>query len=69
MLCAGGCGEINGIQHILERPPKVFAMQIAWESQNESAEDINATMSVIREVSHPHKMPTRRPFGFRVRVA
>ena len=49
----GGCGQLNSIQHLLEgAPPNVFTVQLAWESQRESSDNIRATLSAIQEV-HP----------------
>ena len=47
----GGCGARGPMQHLLEgAPPAAFTLQLAWESQRQSSEDIAATMAVIREV-------------------
>ena len=48
---AGGCGVRNRVQHCLvSQPPKVFTMQLAWQTDNESKQDIKAAMLGIREV-------------------
>ena len=48
---AGGCNTLNSVQHFLEgRPPRVFTMQLVWETNNESRDDIQATMKTIEEV-------------------
>ncbi|KAK9830629.1 hypothetical protein WJX81_006901 [Elliptochloris bilobata] len=42
---AGGCGALNEIELSLARePPAVFTVQLAWESQQESAADITSTL-------------------------
>ncbi len=53
----GGCGERNSIQHLLDgAPPRVFTMQLAWESHCESADAIRDTLSAVQEV--PPEPPT-----------
>ncbi len=48
---AGGCGVRNRVQHCLvSQPPKVFTMQLAWQTDNESKQHIKAAMLGIREV-------------------
>jgi hypothetical protein len=48
---AGGCGAEGPMQHLLEgAPPAAFTLQLAWESQRQSGEDIAATMAFICEV-------------------
>lgn len=34
------------MNNILDKPPRVFSLQLAWETQNEAADDILATMQV-----------------------
>jgi hypothetical protein len=47
----GGCDAPAAIQHFLVGdPPAAFTMQLAWESQRQSGEDIAATMAAISEV-------------------
>ena len=44
----GGCGALNEVELSLARaPPAVFTMQLAWESQQESPEDIVNTLAGI----------------------
>lgn len=46
----GGCGVRNRVQHCLvSQPPKVFTMQLAWQTDNESKQDIKAAMMGLRE--------------------
>ncbi|KAK9804439.1 hypothetical protein WJX73_000629 [Symbiochloris irregularis] len=46
----GGCGELQSPQHMLVGgAPRVFALQLAWERQQEAVQDINDTMSCIQE--------------------
>lgn len=48
----GGCGRRSSILHFLQgTPPRVFTMQLAWESQRESGEAISDTLSAIQEVA------------------
>lgn len=49
----GGCGQMSSIQHLLEgTPPRVFTMQLAWESHAESADAIRDTLAAVQEVQH-----------------
>jgi hypothetical protein len=53
---AGGCGREQHVQSFLEgAPPRAFILQLAWESHNQSSDDIGATMAIIQQV------PFRRP--------
>ncbi|KAK9830628.1 hypothetical protein WJX81_006901 [Elliptochloris bilobata] len=50
---AGGCDAPSAVQHFLQlrgrRPPAVFTLQLAWESQREGPEDIRDTLAAISE--------------------
>jgi hypothetical protein len=46
----GGCGQPNPVTHALQAAPRVFTLQVAWESHNEAREDIAGTMAAIQEV-------------------
>ncbi|KAK9808880.1 hypothetical protein WJX72_005660 [[Myrmecia] bisecta] len=46
----GGCNTSNTVSHELQQPPRVFTLQLAWESQHESGADILATLQTIQEV-------------------
>jgi hypothetical protein len=46
---AGGCGAWNATTHILDRAPRVFTLQLAWESQREEGADIAATLAGVQE--------------------
>ncbi|PRW39333.1 uridylate kinase [Chlorella sorokiniana] len=46
----GGCGQPNPVTHVLQAAPRVFTLQVAWESHNEAREDIAGTMAAIQEV-------------------
>ena len=35
---------------LVSQPPKVFTMQLAWQTDNESKQDIKAAMMGLREV-------------------
>ncbi|DBA68220.1 TPA: hypothetical protein ACH3X2_013837 [Trebouxia sp. C0005] len=46
----GRCGVRNRVQHCLvSHPPKVFTMQLAWQTDSESKLDIKAAMMGLRE--------------------
>ena len=45
----GGCGTLNRVNQFLQRPPRVFSMQLAWESAAEDPADIAATMELVNE--------------------
>jgi hypothetical protein len=48
----GGCGRPSSLQQFLEETaPRVFTMQLAWESQQESGQAICETLAAIQEVS------------------
>ena len=53
---AGGCNAPSSVQHFLllrgQRPPSVFTLQLAWERQRESPDDIRDTLSAISEARH-----------------
>ncbi len=49
MIPAGGCNTRNPVVHVLERAPRVFTLQLAWESQREEAGDIAATLAAVDE--------------------
>lgn len=47
---AGGCGARSEIELSLTRaPPAVFTLQLAWESQQESAANIRAMLAAVQE--------------------
>ena len=47
----GGCGRRQPMQQFLEgTPPAAFALQLVWESGQESGQDIRDTLDIIREV-------------------
>ncbi len=57
----GGCGRRCAILHFLEgAPPAVFTLQLAWESQRESAEAIRDTLAAVQEV-RAHTPPPLHP--------
>lgn len=40
------------MQHILQsNPPRVFTMQLAWQTNNEASEDITQAMNGMTEVT------------------
>ena len=45
----GGCGTLNRVNQFLQRPPRVFSMQLAWESATAGPDDIAATMENVEE--------------------
>eukprot|EP00887_Chlorella_sp_A99_P005123 scaffold25.g5123.t1 len=46
----GGCGAPNPITHVLQgEPPRVFSLQLAWESNQVAPADIAATMQQVQE--------------------
>lgn len=48
---AGGCGNMRSVQHTLSSmAPKVFTMQLAWQSANETKQDIAQTLGGLQEV-------------------
>ena len=44
-----GCGKQQPVQLTLHRPPRVFTVQLAWESNREEPADIRATMQQARD--------------------
>ena len=46
---AGGCDARNPVVHVLGRPPRVFTLQLAWESHREEPGDIAATLAAVDE--------------------
>jgi hypothetical protein len=47
---AGGCGaKLAAIHHLERAPPRVFTLQLAWESQQESPAHIAATLAAVTE--------------------
>ena len=46
---AGGCGTHNSVKQLLEQRPRVFSLQLAWESAQESPADIAATLRQVDE--------------------
>ena len=48
---AGGCGRKSTLQVFLQGPqPRCFALQLVWESGQESGLDIRETLDIIQEV-------------------
>jgi hypothetical protein len=45
----GGCGAWNPVSHFLDRAPRVFTLQLAWESQREESADIAATLAAVED--------------------
>ncbi len=45
----GGCGELNPTTYFLDSTPRVFTLQLAWESQREEAGVIAATLAGVQE--------------------
>eukprot|EP00887_Chlorella_sp_A99_P005124 scaffold25.g5124.t1 len=41
---AGGCGMANSVKQLLEWPPRVASLQLAWQSPREAPADIAATL-------------------------
>ena len=44
-----GCGALNPVNHFLESAPRVFTLQLAWESHSEQPADIAVTLAAIDE--------------------
>lgn len=44
-----GCGTSNPVNHFLDRAPRVFTLQVAWESDNETPEAISGTLAALDE--------------------
>ena len=48
---AGGCGRKSTLQVFLQgAQPRCFALQLVWESGQESGLDIRETLDIIQEV-------------------
>ncbi len=67
--CAGGCGALYPVSHSLEgAPPRVFTLQLAWESHSEEPSAIAATMRAVGEQVRSEgrlgwrARPTRTPY-------
>ena len=45
----GGCGALNSVSYGLACPPRVFTVQLAWESHSEQPASIAATLAAIDE--------------------
>eukprot|EP00887_Chlorella_sp_A99_P005120 scaffold25.g5120.t1 len=46
----GGCGALNPITHVLQgEPPRMFTVQLAWETNQVAPADIAATMQQVQE--------------------
>jgi len=45
----GGCGALNSVNHFLQHAPRVFTLQVAWESHNEQPEAIATTLAALDE--------------------
>lgn len=53
-LDMGGCGRMHPMQLLLQgAQPRCFALQLVWETGQESAQDIRDTLDIVREVGHP----------------
>ena len=51
VLHAGGCGKLNPVdRYVVDEPPGVFTLQLAWERKDESAASIAATLDTISEI-------------------
>ena len=48
MLCADGCGALQC--RLYDRPPEVFTLQLAWQTNSARKPDIKAAMLGLREV-------------------
>ncbi len=46
----GGCGLKNSVRHKLLRPPRVFTLQLGWQSQQEEPHSIAATLAAVDEM-------------------
>ena len=44
-----GCGTLNPVNHFLQSAPRVFTLQLTWESHTEQPADIAATLAAIDE--------------------
>jgi hypothetical protein len=44
-----GCGSLNSVNHFLQRAPRVFTLQLTWESHSEQPADIAGTLAAIDE--------------------
>ena len=55
---AGGCDLPSAVQHFLalraQRPPAVFTLQLAWESQREGPDVIRDTLAAVSEARPGH---------------
>ena len=55
LLCAGGCGAQNLVQHrLFAETPEVFTMQLAWQTASASRSEIKAALLGLREVNEHH---------------
>jgi len=45
----GGCNTPNPVNHFLDRAPRVFTLQLAWESHSEQPADIAGTLAAVDE--------------------
>ncbi|KAL4450742.1 hypothetical protein ABPG77_001098 [Micractinium sp. CCAP 211/92] len=45
----GGCGRPCPVNYLLQHAPRVFTLQLAWESHSEQPADIAATLAAIDE--------------------
>ncbi|KAK9809137.1 hypothetical protein WJX72_009962 [[Myrmecia] bisecta] len=45
----GGCGDLLRVRHFLNNMPAIFTMQLIWESQQESSDDILLTLHALSE--------------------
>ena len=45
----GGCGQRGPVDHHLGSQPRVFTLQLGWESHGEAPEAIAATLAAVDE--------------------
>ena len=45
----GGCGQRGPVNHLLGSQPRVFTLQLGWESHGEAPEAIAATLAAVDE--------------------
>ncbi len=50
---AGGCNVLLPVVHGLGAPPRVFTLQLAWESHHEEPQHIAATLAAVDERVRP----------------
>ena len=58
LQCAGGCNAALPVVHaLLEPAPRVFTLQLAWESQHEEPAGIAAALAAVDEWVSRRVMP------------